>query len=326
VAILALAAMAIAALGIGAYPLGPKLLAHVLWSRAVGQAYAPAAATTVVFSIRGPRVLGAMLVGAALGSAGASYQGIFRNPLVSPDILGVSSGASLGAATAILLAWPVLAIEAAAFAGGLAAVAAVYGIAATIRGRDPLLILVLSGVVIGSLMGAGVALMKFLADPENQLPAITFWLLGSLAAFDRSDLLAVAAPTIAALTPLVLLRWQLDVMTLGDEEALTLGVNVKQVRGVVVIAATLMTAAAVAVSGVVGWVGLVVPHIARLLVGPSFVRLLPMTAILGAIFLLVVDTAARSLGSVELPLGVLTALIGTPVFLLLLARSARGWN
>ena len=186
--------------------------------------------------------------------------------------------------------------------------------------------LVLSGVVIGALMGSGVALFKFLADPENQLPAITFWLLGSLAAFDRADLLALAAPVALALLPLILLRWQLDVMTLGDEEASALGVRVRLVRVSIIAAATLMTAAAVAVSGIVGWVGLVVPHIARLIVGPAFARLLPMAAILGAAYLLLVDTAARTLGAIELPLGVLTAVIGTPVFLLLLARGGRGWN
>ncbi len=168
--------------------------------------------------------------------------------------------------------------------------------------------------------------MKYLADPENQLPAITFWLLGSLAAFNKGDLLAVAAPVAVALLPLILLRWQLDVMTLGDEEASALGVRVRLVRGSIVVAATLMTAAAVSVSGIVGWVGLVVPHIARLMVGPSFARLLPMAALTGAAFLLLVDTAARTLGTIELPLGVLTAAIGTPVFLVLLARGGRGWT
>ena len=314
------------ALAVGAYPVPPRLLAALLWEKVNGLPEANAAAASVIFAIRGPRILGAMLVGAALSSAGAAYQGLFRNPLVSPDILGVSSGAALGAVAGIFLALPVAGIEATAFAGGLIAVLAVYGIAAAIRGRDPILVLVLSGVVIGALMGSGVALLKFLADPENQLPAITFWLLGSLASFNRDDLLVVAVPVVIAILPLMLLRWQLDVMTLGDEEASALGVRVRLVRLSIVVAATLMTAAAVAVSGIVGWVGLVVPHIARLIVGPAFARLLPMTAILGAAFLLLVDTAARTLGTIELPLGVLTAVIGTPVFLVLLARGGRGWN
>jgi iron complex transport system permease protein len=325
-AVILLIAIAALALGVGAYPVSPRVLTSLLWAKLRGLPDANAAADAVIFAIRGPRVVGAMLVGAALSSAGAAYQGLFRNPLVSPDILGVSSGAALGAVAGIFLDLPVAGIEATAFAGGLVAVLAVYGVATSVRGRDPILVLVLSGVVIGALMGAGVALVKYLADPENQLPAITFWLLGSLAAFDRRDLLVLFAPVAVALVPLILLRWQLDVMTLGDEEANALGVRVRLVRVSVVAAATLMTAAAVAVSGIVGWIGLVVPHIARLLIGPAFARLLPMAALLGAAFLLLVDTAARTLGTIEMPLGVLTAVIGTPVFLILLARGGRGWN
>jgi iron complex transport system permease protein len=321
-----LAAFVLLALAVGAYPVSPALLGEIIWAKLSGAAEANPAAASVIFAIRVPRILGAILVGTGLASAGAAYQGLFRNPLVSPDILGVSSGAALGAVFGILLGLPVVAIEAYGFAGGILAVGAVYGIATVLRGRDPILVLVLSGVVIGSLMASGVALMKYLADPENQLPAITFWLLGSLAAFNKGDLLAVAAPVAVALLPLILLRWQLDVMTLGDEEASALGVRVRLVRGSIVVAATLMTAAAVSVSGIVGWVGLVVPHIARLMVGPSFARLLPMAALTGAAFLLLVDTAARTLGTIELPLGVLTAAIGTPVFLVLLARGGRGWT
>ena len=324
--LLLLLVLAAVALAMGAYPITPGALIDLLWAKLRHLPDANTAATTVIFAIRGPRIIGAMLVGAALASAGAAYQGMFRNPLVSPDILGVSSGAALGAVIGIFLGQSVLVIELCAFAGGLVAVLAVYGVAATIPGRDPVLVLVLSGVVIGALMGSGVALLKYLADPENQLPAITYWLLGSLAAFNRLDLLEVSIPVAIALVPLILLRWQLDVMTLGDEEARALGVRVQLVRGSVVAAATLMTAAAVSVSGIVGWVGLVVPHIARLIVGPSFARLLPMSALLGAAYLLLVDTVARTLGTIELPLGVLTAVIGTPVFLLLLARGTRGWN
>jgi iron complex transport system permease protein len=325
-AFILLFAAVLMALAIGAYPVTPAMLFSLLWAKLRFLPDSSSAAATVIFAIRGPRILGAILVGGALASAGAAYQGLFRNPLVSPDILGVSSGAALGAVLGIFLALPVAGIGLAAFAGGVVAVLCVYGVAAAIRGRDPILVLVLSGVVIGSLMGSGVALMKFLADPENQLPAITFWLLGSLAAFNRSDLLAIVVPVALALLPLILLRWQLDVMTLGDEEASALGVRVRLVRISIVAAATLMTAAAVSVSGIVGWVGLVVPHIARLIVGPSFARLLPMAAILGAAYLLLVDTVARTLGTIELPLGVLTAVIGTPVFLVLLARGRSGWN
>ncbi len=315
------------AFSVGAYPVTPGELAALLWAKATGAAApVPPAVETVIRDIRGPRVLAAMLVGAGLAASGAAYQGLFRNPLVSPDILGVSSGAALGAVLGIFAALPVVAIQALAFAGGLLAVAAVYALAAAIRGRDPLLVLVLGGVVIGALLGSGVALMKYLADPYNQLPAITFWLLGSLSAVTRADLAALAPPVAAALVPLVLLRWRLDVMTLGDEEAASLGVAVPVVRVAVVAAATLMTAAAVSVSGIVGWVGLLVPHLTRLMVGPAFARLLPTAVVLGAAFLLAVDTLARSLGTIELPLGVLTAVIGTPIFLWLLAFGRRGWS
>ncbi len=316
-----LAVLAVLAIAVGAYPLGPGDILAAFGLKA--GAVAPAV-ETVIWEIRGPRVLGAMLVGAALAASGGAYQALFRNPLVSPDILGVSSGAALGAVLGIYLALPVFGIEALSFAGGLVAVSLVYAVAAAIRGRDPVLVLVLTGVVIGALLASGVALLKYLADPLNQLPAITFWLLGSLASFNRTDL-AVLAPSVAvALVPLALLRWRVDVMSLGEEEAASLGVDVRVVRTAIVIGATLMTAAAVAVSGIVGWVGLLVPHLARLVVGPAFARLLPMTIVFGAAYLLAVDTAARMLGPVEVPLGVLTAVIGTPVFLWLLARGRRG--
>jgi iron complex transport system permease protein len=268
-----------------------------------------------------------MAIGAALAASGAAYQSLFRNPLVSPDILGVSSGAALGAVIGIFLSLPIVAIEATSFCGGLLAVLTVYGIAAAIPGRDAVLVLVLAGVVIGALFGAGVGLLKFLADPYNQLPAITFWLLGSLAATNPADLTSLLPAVVIGLVPLGLLRWRNDVMTLGDEEATALGVNTRVLRIVVIAAATLMTSAAVAASGIIGWVGLVVPHLTRLIVGPAFTRLMPVSVLFGACYLLAVDTVARTLGTVELPLGVLTAALGTPVFLWLLAFSRRpAWS
>ncbi|HWE72024.1 MAG TPA: iron ABC transporter permease [Stellaceae bacterium] len=320
-ALAALVLLALVALAVGAYPVSPSEIASAFGLRS-GQL--SAAAQTVIWQIRGPRVIGAMLVGAALSSSGAAYQGLFRNPLVSPDILGVAAGAALGAVLGIYLSLPVIGIEALSFVGGLVAVTMVYTVAAGISHRDPILVLVLIGVVIGALLGSGVALLKYLADPENQLPAITFWLLGSLAAFNRADLWVLAPTVVVALAPLTLLRWRLDVMSLGEEEATALGVNVRAVRGAVIIGATLMTAASVSVSGIVGWVGLLVPHLARLIVGPAFARLLPMTLIIGAGFLLLVDTIARTIGVVEMPLGVLTSVLGTPVFIWLLARGRRG--
>jgi iron complex transport system permease protein len=280
---------------------------------------------TVILDIRGPRILAALLVGASLAGAGTAYQGILRNPLVSPDILGVSSGAALGAVAAMIFSMNVLMVQAFAFAGGLGAVALVYWIGSRLRGHDPLLALVLTGVVVGTLLGAIVSLLKTLADPLGQLPAITFWLLGSLASIAPREL-AVAAPlAIAGLIPLALLRWRVNLLTLADDEARALGADPGQLRLLVVAAATLMTAAAVAISGIIGWIGLLVPHAARLLVGPGFGRLLPLAMLLGAAFLLAVDTLCRAATAVELPPGVVTALIGTPLFLWLFALSRRSW-
>jgi iron complex transport system permease protein len=322
--VVALALLALAALSIGPYHASLGDLIALLWRRMAGDAPGDASPIeTVLLQIRGPRVLAAMMVGGALAASGAAYQSLFRNPLVSPDILGVSSGAARGAVVGIYLGLPILAIQGLAFAGGLAAVAVVTAIAAAIPGRDPVLVLVLGGIVVGALLGSCVALMKFLADPYNQLPAITFWLLGSLSSIHADDLRSLAPAVLLALAPLLLLRWRIDVMTLGDEEARALGVDPRAIRIAVIAGATLMTAAAVSVSGIVGWVGLVVPHLVRLIVGPAFVRLLPMAVLVGACYLLAVDTVARTLGTVELPLGVLTAALGTPLFLWLLAFGRR---
>lgn len=280
---------------------------------------------TVVFQIRGPRVLAAMSVGAALAVAGAAFQGLFRNPLVSPDILGASAGAALGAVLGIFFSLGIVGIQAAAFVGGLIAVALVYSLGSAVRQGDPVLVLLLTGVVIGSLLGAGIGLVKYLADPYNQLPAMTFWLLGSLAAAHADDLPALIGPVVLGSAVLLLLRWRMDVMSLPEEEARSLGARTTALRLMIVAAATLVTAASVAAAGIVGWVGLVVPHLARFLVGPSFVRLMPVAALLGGGFLLFIDTLARTLAPVEIPLGILTALVGSPFFIVLLRRASRGW-
>jgi iron complex transport system permease protein len=267
-----------------------------------------------------------MVVGAGLASAGATYQGLFRNPLVSPDILGVSAGASLGAVLAIFLGMTVPAIQLMSFTGGLVAVGAVYAIGAAIRERDPVLTLVLAGVAIGAVIGAGISLIKILADPYDQLPAITYWLLGSLTAVTRADVVSILPAMLLGLLPLILLRWRVNVMTLGDDEAQTLGVDTRLTRLVLIVGATLVTAASVSIAGIVGWVGLVIPHIARLLVGPDFRRLLPASIVLGGSYMLVVDMLARSVAMTEIPLGILTAIVGAPFFLWLLASGKRGWS
>ncbi|OQW56077.1 MAG: iron ABC transporter permease [Proteobacteria bacterium SG_bin9] len=280
----------------------------------------------VLLNIRGPRVISGLAVGATLAAAGVVYQGLFRNPLVSPDVLGVSAGAGLGAVFGIFLSLPLMAIQIAAFAMGLATVGLVYLIAATVRGRDPTLVLVLGGVVVGALAGAAISLLKILADPYDQLPAITFWLLGSLASIRGNDIMSVLPLVLVGLVPLVLLRWRINALSLGDDEAKTLGLDAGRLRFIVIAAATLMTASVVAIAGVIGWVGLVIPHIARMLVGPDFSRLLPAAMLMGASYLVLVDTLARSIGRIEVPLGILTAVVGAPFFLWLLWRGRHGWS
>jgi iron complex transport system permease protein len=232
----------------------------------------------------------------------------------------------VGAVLGIFLSLNVIAIQSLAFAFGLGAVGLVYATARAVRGHDPLLVLVLAGVVVGSLLGACVALMKYLADPYNQLPAITFWLLGSLASASPEDVWSTLPLMLLGLVPMWLLRWRINLLSLDDEEARALGVETGRIRLVVILAATLMTSAAVAISGVIGWIGLVIPHFARLLVGPDFSRLLPTSILLGGAFLLAVDTLARTVARIEIPLGVLTAFIGTPLFLWQLATTRRGWQ
>jgi iron complex transport system permease protein len=315
------------AFSLGRYPVGLGDLFEIITAKIVGHPPdVSAAAVNVLFEVRGPRVLTAVLVGAALAVAGTAFQGLFRNPLVSPDLLGASSGAALGAVLGIYLSLGVFAVEVLAFIGGLAAVVAVYLIGSTVRARDPILVLVLTGVVIGALLGAGVGLVKYIADPYNQLPAMTFWLLGSLAAASTADLIPLFGPVALGILILLALRWRMNVLSLPDEEARALGLPTGPMRIAVIAAATLVTSASVATAGIIGWVGLVVPHIARTLVGPDFGRLIPTAALLGGGFLLVIDTVARTAAAIEIPLGILTAIVGTPFFVWLLAGVSKTWS
>jgi len=318
----ALALLALVALGAGRYPIPAHDVVAIVWAHLTGGA-AHGTADAVVWQIRLPRVGVAMLVGAALASAGVAYQHLFRNPLVAPDTLGVSSGAALGAVLGIFIGAGFLVIETAAFVGGLLAVGIVMLIAARLRAHDPLVTLILTGIVVASLLGAAISLLKYLADPYNELPAITFWLMGSFASASGTEVASLVPAVAAALVVLLLLAWRINVLALSEDEARALGVNTRRLRGVVIAAATLATAASVAVSGIIGWVGLVVPHMARLVVGPEFARLLPTAALFGAAFMLVIDTLARTLAPIEVPPGILTAVVGTPVFIALLARARR---
>ncbi|TCK22399.1 FecCD family ABC transporter permease [Pseudonocardia endophytica] len=314
------------ALGVAGYP--PGVVFRVVVDHLGGppSGVAPVDDATV-WLVRMPRIVAAVLVGASLAAAGAAYQALFRNPMVSPDLLGASGGAGVGAATGILLAWSAASIQLAAFVAGLAAVLLAYAIGSVLgRAGDATLTLVLSGIVVSSLCSALISLTKYVADPDNTLPQITFWLLGGLDSVSVRGLLPILAPILVGLVPLLVLRWRLTVLSIGDDEARSLGVDPRVVKGVVIVGATLMTAASVSAAGIVGWVGLVVPHAARLLVGADVRRMLPVSALLGAIFLLVVDDVVRTLLPSEVPLGVMTALVGAPFFLVLLARRGRSWT
>ena len=272
-----------------------------------------------VLNVRLPRILLACLVGCALSAAGTAYQSVFRNPMAAPDILGASSGACFGAALAILLGLDRGAVTALAFAASLVTVALVYVIARRIRGNQ-VVNLLLSGIMISSLFSAGTSYIKLVADPTNQLPAITYWLMGSLSGTRMQDVAFALLPMAAGLIPLLLLRWRVNLLTLDEEEARSMGVNATALRLVVILCATVLTAASVSVSGMIGWVGLVIPHLSRKLVGNDCRRLLPAAMLLGAIFLLLVDNVSRNLLAVEIPIGVLTAFIGAPFFIYLMTR------
>lgn len=318
------ATIVIAAFFIGQYPItGRDFLVsarHYFLDDADGTS---SAIDKVLWQIRLPRILAGVMVGACLSMAGAAYQGMFRNPLVSPDILGVSAGAGLGAMLAIYLGLPIVMIQGMAFVGGLISVALVYLVSRLARFRSPVLALVLSGIAVGALFGAGISLVKILADPYRDLPSMTFWMLGALNAVVMDDLLKTIPLMLASIIPLVLLRWRMNLLSLDDEEAQTLGIHIGRTRLIFIVAATLMTSAAVAITGVIGWIGLVIPHVARLWVGPDFRRLLPASMLIGAAFLVLTDTVARTAFPIEVPLGIITAFIGAPFFVGLLIKGER---
>ncbi len=322
---LALLAAALASLMLGRYPISLTELTGMLLD-GLGVPLArcwTAAQETALWNVRMPRVAMAVLVGASLAAAGAAYQGVFQNPMASPDILGASAGAGFGAALAIFLGVGSVGVTALAFAMSLGTVALVFLISRRTKG-DRLLGLLLAGIMISSLFQAGTSYLKLAADPANKLPSITYWLMGSLVGATGRELAFVIWPMLAGLVPLLLLRWKLNVITMGDDEARSLGVDAQRVRFAVCVCATLATAAAVSGSGMIGWVGLVVPHMMRRLVGSDYRVLLPASLIGGGLFLLVVDNISRNMGASEIPIGILTAVIGAPFFLLLITRRGEG--
>ena len=277
-----------------------------------------------LFHIRLPRIVVVLLVGGALSMAGASYQGMFKNPLVSPDLLGASAGASFGACLAMLLNLPNAIIQLFAFAGGMVAVGLVVGLNRAIRG-DAMLGLILGGILVGTLFQSGTSIVKLVADADDKLPAITFWLMGSFAGITLVDFAVILLPMLIGFALLISQRWKLNVLSFGEEEARSLGINTGRTRLIVIFAATLLASCSVAVAGIIGWIGLVVPHLARAIVGPNYRLLLPTTLAVGAIFLLIVDDVARMAYSTEIPIGLLTSILGVPFFIFIYRKNMRGW-
>lgn len=279
---------------------------------------------TVVLTVRLPRILAAMLIGGGLSVSGAAFQGLFRNPLVSPYILGVASGAGFGAALGIVIWNQPFMVQGCAFVSGLTAVTAAWLMSNFYKGSGSMVI-VLAGVIVGAFFQSLLSLVKYMADPDDKLPVIVYWLMGSLASITVDDLYTVLLPMLFSIVFLLLIRWRLNVLSFGEEEARALGVDAGRLRMGVIFCVTIITASAVSVSGIIGWVGLVVPHLARMLVGPDYMKLIPASLALGACYLVVIDGVARNISAAEIPLGILTATVGAPFFAWLLTKGKTGW-
>jgi iron complex transport system permease protein len=315
-----LAAAVLVSLSLGRYPIPLRALI----GRICGIPFATPQMEAIFFNVRLPRILMACLVGTSLAAAGASYQGVFQNPLAAPDILGASSGAATGATVAILLRLPGYLITVFAFCASLITIALVMFIGDRARGKK-IVGLILAGLMVSSLHSAANSFMKLIADPNNVLPEIVYWLMGSLAKTKPADVSFVVIPMALGLIPLFIFRWRINLLTLSEEEAQSMGVNVRVTRALVIVCSTLITAAAVSVSGIIGWAGLVIPHLTRRLVGNNYQQLMPVSMVFGALFLLVIDNVSRNLFATEIPLGILTSLVGAPFFLWLITRKGEAW-
>lgn len=308
---------------VGKYSVSPGESIRILWSRLFGlPSELPDMTQNVVMGLRVPRILASVVVGAALSISGAAYQGVFKNPLVSPEFLGVSSGACIGAALAILLSLTTVYISLFAFVGGIIAVLLTLTIPSLIRNRSNI-VLVLSGIIVGSALSSVFGFIKYAADPDTQLASITYWTMGSFSYIKLSELLIVLSVIALPAVILALMSWWIDVLSLGEDEAHALGANVKLIRGVVIVCSTLLTAGSVCIAGTIGWVGLIIPHFGRMLVGPSNRRLIPLCGILGGLFMLIVDTLTRTIGIEEMPVSILTGIIGAPFYCWLLFHQRR---
>lgn len=324
-----LVVLIIGSLTIGRYGIPIKQLGTVMWQYITGTITDEnKSAFTVLFIIRIPRIFLSLMVGAALSVSGAAYQGLFKNPMVSPDILGVTGGASVGAALGLLLDFSSLGVHTVSFLFGISAVILVMLLTRVIgRGNGTLLVMVLSGTVISSIFSSFTSLIKYVADTDDKLPAITFWLMGSFArSGSYNNVLIMMIATLVGIAPLMMIRWKINALTFGEEEAQSLGINTKQIRGIIILCSTLLTASSVCLCGTIGWVGLIMPHITRLIVGPNYCALLPTAMLSGAVFMLIVDNVARTIISSEIPIGILTSLIGAPLFIYLLFKGRRDWT
>ncbi len=313
---------ALIALGIGRIAIPPAQVISSVLGRFTGRSALPMLTEKTLWQLRFPRILLAILAGGGLSAAGCAFQSLFANPLATPDTLGVASGASFGAALGILLGLHLVGIQLTSLLMGLAAVALTW-LCGRGKGRG-LSTVVLSGIMIGSLFTALVSLIKFVADEESQLPAITYWLMGGLDRANYRTLAYGAPPIIMSILVLWLLRWRMNLLPLSEEEAAASGVNIRALRAVTVLCATVMTASAVSMCGQVGWVGLLIPHMCRMRFGSNHMALIPASVSLGAVFMIAVDTVARSVTAAEIPVSVLTAIVGAPFFIVLMRRS-RGW-
>lgn len=308
--------VAVVSLGIGRYPISPIRVVQTLLGGGNAQEKA------VVLKIRLPRIIAATLIGAGLALAGQTMQMIFRNPLVSPDVLGTSTAAGFGASISLLLGLSTLAVTVNAFIFGVASVVLVWAIGSRVKGEQTMG-LILIGMVVSSLFSAGTSFVKLIADPNNILPAITYFLMGSLAGCSFQDLHIIAVPMAISFATLLLVSWKLNILSLSEDEARSLGVNTRLLRSVAIGVSTLMTASAVAVSGQIGWVGLIVPHMARRITGSNATYSLPASMLFGATFLIIVDNVSRTATTAEIPIGILTAFIGAPFFLYLILKENR---
>ena len=310
---------------IGRYPISPVDVVKTILSPIFPQLKVSQTISTIVFEIRLPRIIAAFAVGSALAVAGTSFQSIFKNPLVSPDLLGVSNGAGFGAALAIILTSSNFLIQVLAFVFGIISVSITYLISRAYKAGG-ILVLVLSGVAISAFFNALISCIKFVADPQDKLPEIVYWLMGSLSSVTIDKLIMIIIPFFIGIIILLVLRWQMNILAMGDEEAQSLGLNPTKIRLLIIGGCTLLTSAAVSISGIIGWIGLIIPHMARMIVGPDNRILIPASLSLGASFLLLVDNISRAVITIEIPIGILTSIIGVPIFLYLLKRGYSEWS